>query len=134
MSNQVPVLSNQRVLVVEEDEGMAERIQMGLEAWGYGVVIAYDPIEAMRLSTAAPFDAVVLDLGVDATGGLMLLTALRNRHASEDVPVIALSSTTRASAAALHRGAFLCVPRNAVTPSLMAQVIREVTSDYLPSA
>ena len=63
-----------RILVVEDDALLGERLKSDLGQAGYAVDLAVNGIDAEHLGDEEPYDAVVLDLGLPArkfcaTGG-----------------------------------------------------------------
>jgi two-component system response regulator MprA len=91
----VPVLESDahtgRVLVVEDDQEIAEVLRRTLRQEGHEVRSAGDGEEA--LSAAAEFmpDLVILDLGLPKLDGVEVLRRLR---ADDDVPVLILTART----------------------------------------
>ena len=79
-----------RVLVVEDDEDIAQVLQRSLRMEGYEVRLAFDG-EA-GLSEAKDFlpDLVVLDLGLPKLDGLEV--ARRLREGEDDVPILILTA------------------------------------------
>ncbi len=79
-----------RVLVVEDDAGIAAQVREALEEVGYAVDVATDGEDGGHLGATEPYDAVVLDLGLPVVDGL---TALRRwRAAGVTVPVLILTA------------------------------------------
>ncbi|MCF1598578.1 response regulator transcription factor [Streptomyces muensis] len=76
-----------RVLLVEDDEPVAESLRRGLLRYGFEV--AWVTTGAAALSHAEPYDVVLLDLGLPDTDGLDVCKALRERG---DVPIIVISA------------------------------------------
>lgn len=76
-----------RVLLVEDDEPVAESLRRGLLRYGFEV--AWVTTGAAALSHADPYDVVLLDLGLPDTDGLDVCKALRERG---DVPIIVISA------------------------------------------
>ncbi|WP_217209856.1 response regulator transcription factor [Streptomyces sp. AC550_RSS872] len=76
-----------RVLLVEDDEPVAESLRRGLLRYGFEV--AWVTTGAAALSHAEPCDVVLLDLGLPDTDGLDVCKALRERG---DVPIIVISA------------------------------------------
>jgi two-component system, OmpR family, response regulator len=82
-----------RVLLAEDDAGLARQIASALERAGYAVDRAADGEDAWFLGDGEAYDAVILDLGLPVMDGL---TVLRNwRKSGRSMPVIVL--TARAS-------------------------------------
>jgi DNA-binding response OmpR family regulator len=76
-----------RVLLVEDDEPVAESLRRGLLRYGFEV--AWVTTGAAALSHAEPYDVVLLDLGLPDTDGLDVCRALRERG---EVPIIVISA------------------------------------------
>ncbi|MGB7915555.1 MAG: response regulator, partial [Rhodomicrobium sp.] len=62
-----------RVLLAEDDPGLARQISAALERAGYAVDKAADGEEAWFLGDTEPYDAVILDLGLPTLDGLAAL-------------------------------------------------------------
>lgn len=76
-----------RVLLVEDDEPVAESLRRGLLRYGFEV--AWVSTGSAALSHDEPYDVVLLDLGLPDTDGLDVCKALRERG---DVPIIVISA------------------------------------------
>ncbi|AUY52392.1 response regulator transcription factor [Streptomyces sp. CB01881] len=76
-----------RVLLVEDDEPVAESLRRGLVRYGFEV--EWVTTGTAALAAAAPYDLVLLDLGLPDTDGLDVCRALRRRG---DVPIIVISA------------------------------------------
>jgi two-component system OmpR family response regulator len=79
-----------RILLVEDDTDLAQRLRATLESAGFAVDVSGDGVEAEYLGNEEPYDAVVLDLGLPSRSGLEVLQNWRN--ADNAVPVIILTS------------------------------------------
>ena len=77
--------NSKRVLVVDDEQGMRELLEIVLGGEGYDIVCASSPEEAQPLLERQTFNAVVTDLriGSDAEAGMRFLSWLR-----ESVPSI----------------------------------------------
>jgi len=78
-----------RVLVVEDDEAIAQILQRSLRIEGYDVKIAEDGISALEEAHAFLPDLVVLDLGLPKLDGIEVAKRLRE---SDDVPILVLTA------------------------------------------
>jgi two-component system OmpR family response regulator/two-component system response regulator QseB len=67
-----------RVLVVEDDEGIAEGLRANLRDYGWAVDATGRVDQAWAALCAEPFDLVLLDLGLADGDGTELLLRLRN--------------------------------------------------------
>jgi len=79
-----------RVLVVEDEASLAERLIDALGAGGYAADAAADGARADYLAHTEGYDAIILDLGLPAIDGLTLLR--RWREAGIRVPVLILTA------------------------------------------
>jgi DNA-binding response OmpR family regulator len=78
------------ILVVEDEEAIADFLRRGLEAEGYRVGAAADGIEAQRLALDGSFGLVILDRMLPGRDGLDVLSAIRREKPS--LPVILLTA------------------------------------------
>jgi len=79
-----------KLLVVEDEAGIAAFLQKGLAAHGYTVEWASTGADALRLGAAPGVDLVILDLKLPDLDGLDVLAGLRERGAM--MPVLILSA------------------------------------------
>jgi two-component system, OmpR family, response regulator MprA len=78
-----------RVLVVEDDDEIAQTLQRSLRLEGYEVRIATDGVSALDDAHAFLPDLVVLDLGLPRLDGIDVAKTLREHH---DVPILMLTA------------------------------------------
>jgi DNA-binding response OmpR family regulator len=78
-----------RVLVVEDDQEIAQVLQRSLRLEGYDVRIAGDGEAALDAAAEYVPDLVVLDLGLPKLDGIEVARRLR---ASDDVPILMLTA------------------------------------------
>ncbi|MET7475003.1 response regulator transcription factor [Streptomyces sp. NPDC005648] len=76
-----------RVLLVEDDEPVAQSLRRGLTRYGFEV--EWVSTGGAALAHEGPYDVVLLDLGLPDTDGLDVCKALRERG---DVPIIVISA------------------------------------------
>jgi two-component system KDP operon response regulator KdpE len=110
-----------RVLVVDDEGGLARALAINLRAHGYDVETAPDGRTALAAAAARPPDLVVLDLGLPDVDGVDVVRALR---AWTTVPVLVLSArqTQEQKVAALDSGADDYVTKPFGMDELMARV------------
>jgi two-component system, OmpR family, response regulator MprA len=80
-----------RVLVVEDDEEIADVLRRSLRNEGYEVRTAADGVEALDVATGFVPDLVVLDLGLPRIDGVEVCRQLR---VDSDVPILMLTART----------------------------------------
>ena len=78
-----------RVLVVEDDEAIADVVRRALRQEGHEVRSAADGVEALSLSEEFVPDLVILDLGLPRLDGVEVSRRLR---AESDVPILMLTA------------------------------------------
>jgi DNA-binding response OmpR family regulator len=78
-----------RVLVVEDDEEIAQVLQRSLRLDGYDVRLAADGETALGEASAYHPDLVILDLGLPRLDGIEVARRLR---AADDVPILMLTA------------------------------------------
>ena len=78
-----------RILVVEDEEGIADFLRRGLVLTGYEVDVAYDGESALSWAREQMPDMVILDLMLPGLDGVEVCRRLR---AASDVPIIVLTA------------------------------------------
>lgn len=84
-----------RILVVEDEEHIAEGLQMNLEAEGYEVAVAADGIAALDLYHKGQFDLIILDIMIPGKDGLTVCKEIRQEGGR--LPVLFLTARDRQS-------------------------------------
>jgi two-component system, OmpR family, copper resistance phosphate regulon response regulator CusR len=79
-----------RILIVEDEPGMASFIDKGLASRGYATKVCPDGATATAIASDNDFDLVILDLGLPDVDGLSVLREVRRR--GERMPVIILTA------------------------------------------
>jgi two-component system response regulator MprA len=85
------VTASARVLVVEDDEAIADVLRRSLRAEGHEVRSAVDGVEALTEASQFVPDLVILDLGLPRLDGVEVCRRLR---AEGDVPILILTART----------------------------------------
>lgn len=93
-----------RVLIVEDDEAIAEVVQRILRIDGYKTEIASDGVAGLALAASFDPDIVILDLGLPQIDGTEVARRLRE---AGDVPILVLTArdATEAKVEGLDAGA-----------------------------
>lgn len=79
-----------RILIVEDDEDIAEFIQQGLKEAGYAADVSPNGDEGFRMALNEPYDVAIVDLMLPGRDGIDLIESLRQR--GEHLPVLILSA------------------------------------------
>lgn len=83
---------NGKILIIEDEEHIAELIKYNLESSGYQVVTAYDGEEGLKLIFSEMPDLVILDLMLPKVDGIVICNKVRNNANTADLPIIMLTA------------------------------------------
>ena len=84
-------MTPQTILVVDEEEAIAEAVRARLENEGFRVLVAFDGPQALEAAASEPPDLVVLDLMLPGMDGLEVCKRLQH---DRWVPVLMLTART----------------------------------------
>jgi two-component system response regulator MprA len=79
-----------RLLLVEDDNGLRDVFARGLREQGFDVITASDGTSALRTAAVHRFDAVLMDIGLPDSDGRDVCRAMR--AAGLDIPVLFLTA------------------------------------------
>jgi len=79
-----------RILIAEDEAGMASFLEKGLASRGYAVKVVTDGAATTAIASDEDFDLLILDLGLPDVDGLAVLRELRRR--GERMPVLILTA------------------------------------------
>ena len=94
-----------RILVVEDEQKVADALREGLEGERYDVVVERTGEDAFFRTTTEAFDLILLDLGLPGRDGLQILTTLRSKGLKTPVLVLTARDTLQDRVAGLDSGA-----------------------------
>ena len=94
-----------RILVVEDEQKVADALREGLEAEKYTVVVERTGEAAFFRVNTETFDAVLLDLGLPGRDGLEILRAIRAREMKTPVLVLTARDSLQDRITGLDSGA-----------------------------
>lgn len=83
-------MEERRILLVEDEQKIADTLKLGLTEDGYYVEVAYDGNIGWKMFQAHGFDLVVLDINLPGINGYDLCKKIRSRNTQ--VPVIMLTA------------------------------------------
>ena len=94
-----------RILLIEDDRLIGDGLKTGLEKLGFAVDWFTDGLEGEEALMQAPYEAVVLDLGLPGQDGLTVLKNWRNRGRNEPVLVLTAQGDVDQRIIGLNSGA-----------------------------
>jgi CheY-like chemotaxis protein len=110
-------MSGKTILIIDDDQHLLPGLTARLKAHGYSVICASDDTSAISVARREAQDLVILDLGLPAGDGFVVLERMRNLEGLVTIPVIVLSAadpagnTKRALDAPLLNGLTPSPPR-----------------------
>lgn len=81
-----------RVLVVEDEQKLAEYLRKGLSEHGFVVDVARNGIDGRHLGVEGEYDILILDVMLPGIDGFSVLAAVRKQHR---IPVLMLTARDR---------------------------------------
>jgi len=111
-----------RVLVVEDEPGIAQFICQGLREAGYAVDVAHDGQEGLDYVYVAEYDVLVLDILLPKLDGLHVLRALRDRGVKTPVLLLTAKDTVEDRVRGLDVGADDYLVKPFAFPELLARL------------
>ena len=128
-----------RVLLVEDDERVADFIRRGLKAEGYAVEVAVTGQDAILLATEGQFQTIILDLGLPDIDGQKICEYLRDQRIETPILMLTARESTEAKVGGLRGGADDYMTKPFVFEELLARIEalmrrRRITSNTEPKA
>jgi CheY-like chemotaxis protein len=120
--------SKRRILVVDDDHGIRQTLQIALSNAGYEVLQARDGEEAIHLWHEAAPDLVIADIHMPKKSGLLLIQDIRDHNSS--TPVIVMTDGGPAQHFDLLRLAkLLGAGRTIAKPFALADMVNAVNQE-----
>jgi DNA-binding response OmpR family regulator len=124
-----------RILVVEDDPGVADLIQVVLTGEGYTVALARDGAEGLLLARDWQPDLILLDLMLPKVDGSTIVRRLKAEPESAEIPIVLMSAgrTIRSQTGQLQEAdAALAKPFD--IEALLTQVAFHLARRHAPDA
>lgn len=122
MSGAAEASSAPQLLVVEDEPKVARALKEGLQADGYGVVVARTGEEGFFIASSRPFDLIILDRMLPGREGLEILKELRRQSLLTPVLVLTARDAVADRVAGLDAGADDYLVKPFAFPELLARV------------
>jgi DNA-binding response OmpR family regulator len=94
-----------RVLVIEDEQKMADMLKRGLEEEGMTVELAYDGETGLQAGKAGKYDIIILDLTLPGRDGLEVARELRAAEIKVPILILTARDTTEMKVKGLDSGA-----------------------------
>ena len=111
-----------RVLIAEDETGLARGLKFLLEKNNFTVDVVYNGIDALAFLESVTYDAVVLDIMMPGKDGLSVLTELREKGSSVPVMLLTAKAEIEDRVEGLDRGADDYLPKPFATQEFLARV------------
>jgi DNA-binding response OmpR family regulator len=117
---------NKKILIVEDDQIVANIYRNKFSVEGYQVEVALDGQSGMEMLKSFQPDAVVLDLMLPKMTGVDFMKQIRAQSDYQHLPVIVFSNTylTNMVQEAWKAGATKCLSKASCTPKQVLEVLR----------
>jgi DNA-binding response OmpR family regulator len=120
------------ILIVEDDQALADIYRSELQSQGFQVEIANNGANARHALRNVMVDLVILDLSLPGMKGIEVLREIRSESGPEVLPIITLANSflPNATKAAQEAGATRCVTKASCTSrQLLEHVLEVLTAD-----
>ena len=126
--------SRKHVLLVEDEAGFRDVLQIGLEPAGFDTEPASGLAEAIRILSEQTFDAIVSDLRLKDGSGIDLLVWMKEQGLETPVVIMTAFATTETTVHALNLGAvdFLTKTKNDIQE--LTKVLKSLFAVSPPSS
>jgi two-component system response regulator PhoP len=111
-----------RVLLIEDDERLAETLAVQLRGAGFAVDLSVDGIDGLFLGEEYPIDLAIIDLGLPELPGLEVIRRLRKRGRDFPILVLTARSEWQDKVAGLEAGADDYLTKPFHVEELMARI------------
>ncbi|WP_022664746.1 response regulator [Desulfospira joergensenii] len=95
-----------KILVLDDEKIVGERLKSSLEKNGHNLEIFIDPARAMDRIQEEKFDVVILDIRMDKINGIQVLETVRKKSERTKVIMITGYATLEVARESLTKGAF----------------------------
>src|SRR5687767_11237595 len=111
-----------RVLVVEDEKGLAVGLKRGLEGEGFAVDVALNGTDGLWMAREVPYDAIVLDLMLPGINGFKVCGELREEGNWTPILMLTAKDGDADETEALNSGADDYLTKPFSYPVLVARI------------
>ena len=84
-------MANKKILIVEDDSDIRKAMSVRLKASGYDTFVASDAITSLIMARKHEPDLIILDLGLPAGDGFVVIERLKTVPALALIPIVVVS-------------------------------------------
>jgi two-component system, NtrC family, response regulator GlrR len=99
-------MAGERILVVDDDQGLLTLLKVRLEAAGYKAIVAEGAEQALSRELDDPYDMAIIDLKLNGINGITLLEKLLRLHPHLPVIILTAHGTIASAVEATKKGAY----------------------------
>jgi DNA-binding response OmpR family regulator/predicted nucleic acid-binding Zn-ribbon protein len=94
---------SKRILLIDSDEGFAEKLSIAVQAHGFAATVATDSEQGLSMAKDESPDLIVVCVEAQPTNGYMLCTRLKKDEQLKGIPIILTSSHATADSFEKHK-------------------------------
>ncbi|HEY7793119.1 MAG TPA: response regulator transcription factor [Gaiellaceae bacterium] len=121
-----------RILIAEDDAGIAAFLDKGLRANGFATRLVADGDSAHALARTGEFDLLVLDIGLPGRDGFTVLRQLREARVTLPVIILTARDSVGDKVAGLEGGADDYLPKPFAFEELLARIRLRLRDEHAP--
>jgi DNA-binding response OmpR family regulator len=84
-------MAKRKILVVDDEQDVAQALKVRLKASGYNVVLASDSVQAFTMANKEKPDLILLDIMIPGGGGFVVTERLKQSQTTHHIPIIFLT-------------------------------------------
>lgn len=116
------------ILVVEDSVTQAEHLRVTLQEVGVNVICALDGPSGLERARQIHPDLIVMDVLMPGMNGFQVAQALKDDAATEDIPIVMLTSSDNPESAmmGLDAGAVDYIPKDVFAMTVLIETVRQM--------
>ncbi len=119
-------MSQDRILIVDDEADIALILKLQLEDSGYTTVRARDGVEALEKLSRETFDLVLLDIKMPRLDGMQVLERIRGGHRGEAVVMMTAHGNEEIAVKAIKKGAIDYIAKPFSTEDIVKKVAHAI--------
>jgi DNA-binding response OmpR family regulator len=115
-----------RILIIEDEQKMAEILKRGLEEENFAVEVAHDGDNGLAIGKEQKFDVILLDVTLPGTDGFDVAKELRAAHIKTPILMLTARDSTEMKVRGLDSGADDYITKPFAFAELLARIRAQV--------